>query len=165
MMNNLYNEEAKDKIKEIVTDVDYAMMATQLESKPSHIVPMSTKKVDEEGNIWFLSGQDSEDNTNILKDASVELIYSHPGKMTFMSLYGHAEIVVNETILKELYSDSDNNWFDGPEDPNLSAIKVKPDSAHYWEPKHNKLVTLFKIGVGAITDQKQDVGQSGELHS
>jgi len=164
-MNNLYNKEAREKIEKIAEDVDFAMMATNLASKPSHIIPMSTKKVDDHGNIWFLSGKDSEHNHNISEDDDVELIYSHPGNMTFMSLYAKAEIVYDEQILKDLYGQSDDNWFDGVDDPNLSAIKVKPITAHYWEPKDNKLITLFKMGVGAITDKKQDIGESGQLHA
>jgi len=163
-MNNLYNKDAKEKIESIVNDVDFAMMATQLTSKPSHIIPMSTKKVDDEGYIWFLSGRDSEHNSNINKDNKIELIYSSPKSMTFMSMYAEAHISLDKKVLENLYTSADDNWFEGIDDPNLSAIKVKPLSAHYWEPKDNKLITLIKMGVGAVTDNKQDIGESGQLH-
>ncbi len=160
---NLYNKEAKEKIKELAEDIDFAMMATHLDSKPFHAIPMSTKKVDEDGNIWFLSGQDSEHNAFIKKDSNVVLLYSKPSDMSFLTVFGEAVIETNKHILENLYGKSDNMWFDGVDDPNLSAIKFKPKQAQYWEPKHNKLVTLFKFGVGAVTGEQQDLGNSGSL--
>ena len=161
--SNLYNQESKDKIKNIVEDIDFAMLATKLGSIPFFAIPMSTKKVDNEGNIWFLSGRDSEHNQHIHNDKRIQLIYSKPSDHTYMILYGGASIVTDHTVLKELYSASDDNWFDGVDDPNLSAIKFSPIEAHCWEPKHNKLVTMFKMGVGMITGEQPEIGKETHL--
>ncbi|WP_026752804.1 pyridoxamine 5'-phosphate oxidase family protein [Sediminibacter sp. Hel_I_10] len=163
--NNLYNKEAKAKIKELAESIDFAMLATTINHMPFHVIPMSTKKVDDEGNVWFLSGKDSDHNKNIIADPKVQLMYSKPGDMTFMVVSGEATITTDPQILKELYGKTDDNWFDGLDDPNLTAIQIKPHSAHYWEPKHNKLVTLFKMGVGAISGENPDIAEQGNLHS
>ena len=160
---NLYNDEAKEKITKMAEDIDFAMMATNLENIPLSVIPMSTKKVDGEGNIWFLSGKDSDHNKDIEKDPNAQLIYSKPGSMQFLSVYGRATIVTDKSILEDLYSKADDNWFDGKDDPNLTAISFKPSEAAYWDSKSNKLVSLFKMGVGAVTGNKQDVGETGKL--
>jgi len=160
---NLYNQEAKEKMKDLAEDIDFTMLATRLGKKPFHAIPMSTKKVDELGNIWFLSGRDSQHNANIVKNNDVQLLYSKPSNMEFMVVSGTAHITTEKSILEELYGPSDDMWFDGFEDPNLSAIKVQPNEAHYWEPKHNKLVTLFKMGVSTITGNEPDLGEDGDL--
>ena len=162
-ITNLYDKKAQEKIKDIAEDIDFTMLATNLGHKPFHAVPMSTKKVDEEGNIWFLSGKDSTHNQHISNDKYTELIYSDPSDMTFMNLFCEASIIEDKNILKELYGKTDDNWFDGVDDPNLSALKLTPLEAYYWEPKDNKLVTLFKMGVGAITGDRQDLGEHGNL--
>jgi general stress protein 26 len=41
---NLYNQEAKDKIKELAESIDFAMMCTNLQNIPFHSIPMSTKE-------------------------------------------------------------------------------------------------------------------------
>lgn len=160
---NLYNEDAKKKISKLATDIDFAMMATNLKETPLSVIPMSTKKVDEDGNIWFLSGKDSDHNKDIEKDAETQLIYSDPSSMEFLSVYGQSSITTEKLIIKELYSSADDTWFDGEDDPNITAIKFKPSEAHYWDTDSNKLVSLFKIGKGAVTGEKQDVGESGRL--
>ncbi|MFB9053853.1 hypothetical protein ACFFVB_12270 [Formosa undariae] len=48
---NLYKDEAKLKIKDMAEDIDFTMMATNLKELPLHMIPMSTKKVDEDGSF------------------------------------------------------------------------------------------------------------------
>lgn len=160
---NLYDREAKSKIKELAEDIDFTMMATKLSVQPIHTIPMSTKKVDDKGSIWFLSGRDSEHNANIQQDGRVQLLYSDPSNMEFLTVYGNALITTDREILEELYGKSDDMWFEGIEDPNLTAICVEPSEAQYWDAKHNKLVSLFKMGVGAITGDQPDLSESGKI--
>lgn len=160
---NLIGKEAVSKLKELAEDIDFTMMATNLNENPFHVIPMSTKKVDEFGNIWFLSSRESEHNKHILEDGTVQLIYSKPSDMEFMTIYGKASIKLDKQIISELYGSSDDMWFDGEDDPNVSAIAVKPTQAHYWEPKHNKFVTLFKLGMGALKGEQPDLSDQGSL--
>ncbi|RMB62826.1 general stress protein [Dokdonia sinensis] len=160
---NLYSKEAKAKIKELVEDIDFAMMTTNLGQKPLGAIPMSTKKVDEAGNIWFLSGADSDHNKDIQKDSDVQLLYSKPSDMEFLSVFGKAVITRDKKILEDLYGKSDDNWFDGVDDPNLTAISFKPTEARYWDTKHNKFVSLFKMLYGTVAGEKTDIGVSGTL--
>ena len=161
--NNLFNEEAKAKIKELAENIDFAMMETHLGAKPTHIIPMSTKDVDDDGCIWFLSNKNSEHNSYIDADNNIQLIYSKPGDMEFMTVFGQAFISTERPVLEKYYGKSDDAWFDGIDDPNLTAIKVIPKDAHYWDTKNGKLVSLLKMGMGALTGEKQDLGEHGNL--
>ena len=160
---NLSNTDAVSKLKELATSIDFALMATQLDKFPLHAIPMSTKKVDSKGNIWFLSGKDSTHNKNINKDSNVQLFYSKAMAMEFLTVYGKAEILDDQIIIDDLYQSSDDNWFDGKTDPNISAIKVIPEDAHYWDTKDNMLISLIKMGVGTVTGEKKDLSEQGNL--
>lgn len=160
---NLYNEDAKKKIKDMAENIDFAMMATNLKSVPLHMIPMSTKKVDEQGAIWFLSNKNSTHNQNLMTDPNLHLIYADKGDMQFLNVYGMATITTDRRIIEELYGKADDTWFDGKDDPNITAISVRPVEAFYWDPKNNKLVTLVKMGVGAITGNEPDSMDFGKL--
>ncbi|HEY9487467.1 MAG TPA: pyridoxamine 5'-phosphate oxidase family protein, partial [Chryseosolibacter sp.] len=55
-------------------------------------------------------------------------------------------------------------WFqEGKDDPNLTLIKVTPEDVYYWEPKHNKMITLFNIAVSAVSGKQMDVGRQGRI--
>lgn len=99
---HLFSEEAKLKMKELVESIDFNMMATNLNKLPIHAIPMSTKKVDEIGLIWFLSGKFSKHNANIQRDSSVHLIYSKPAKMEFINVFGQATIIEDRKIIQGL---------------------------------------------------------------
>ncbi|GGW44469.1 hypothetical protein GCM10007383_31150 [Arenibacter certesii] len=106
--DNLHNKEAAEKIKELAESIDFALMGTALDRLPIHAIPMSTKKVDSEGKIWFLSGKDSDHNRHIKENPIVQLFYSNKGDMEFMTVFGRAVITDENQILKELYGKSDD---------------------------------------------------------
>lgn len=162
--NNLNPEESKMKLRDLVESIDFAMFTSNLSKPPFHTVPMTTKKVDINGNLWLLSGRTSQHNINIKIDENVLLNYANSGDHEFLTVYGKASIITDKAILKELYTKADGAWFEGVEDPNLSAICVKPEDAHYWESKSGKLISLVKMGVGAITGKQPDMGNEGDLN-
>ena len=101
---------------------------------------------------------------DIAKDNDVQLLYSDTSDMEFISIYGKASIETNEGVLKEFYHKMDDAWFDGVDDPNLTAIKVVPKEAYFWDNKQNKFVTFLKIGASAVTGDKKDIGEKGKLN-
>lgn len=160
---NLDGGAAIAKIKEMAEGINIAMLATNLSEQPIHMVPMSTKRVDSQGRIWFLSARDSQHNRNIQQHSDVHLIYADPGSMHFLNVYGNASISMDPTVLRELYASTDDAWFDGVGDQNLCAIAVAPHSVFYWDPKSNKLVTLLKLGISAMTGNQPDLMDQGQL--
>ena len=124
---------------------------------------MSTKEVDEEGNIWFLSNKNSEHNKHIAEQGVAQLYYGKGSSMEFLTVFGKATISTDKSIIEQLYVKSDDSWFDGKDDPNITALKITPQDAHYWEPKSNALVSLVKMGVGFITGEKQELGKEGDI--
>lgn len=159
---NLSEVEAKKKFREMVDEIKTTMFVTNLSKKPLDAAPMYTKKVDESGNLWFLSSKNSDHNHNLLQDSSCQLFFSD-GKSNFLSVYGSAEIIDNGDTIESLYSKMDNAYFDGPDDPQIRAIKFSPSEAAYWSADGGKLVTLFKMGVAAVTGKSQDLGTSGKM--
>lgn len=159
---NLSQVEAKQKFREMVDKIKVAMFATNLSKKPFSVAPMYTKRVDESGHLWFLSGVNSDHNENILRDADCQLLFS-TGSSDFLSVYGSSEIINDRDTIKSLYSKMDNAYFDGEDDPLIRAIKFSPDEAAYWSADGGKLVTLFKMGVAAVTGKGQDLGTSGKM--
>lgn len=160
---NLSNTEAKKKIKELAESIEFTMMATDMKKEPFHVVPMSTKKVDDEGNIWFLSNKTSEHNKNIERNKKAQLIYADKGSNEFLSVYGSATINTDRNKIKDLYGKADDAWFDGEDDPNVTVIKIEPEDAYYWDTKNGKIISLLKIASSAITGNKTDLGEEGDL--
>jgi|SRR5690554_6163459 len=159
---NLTQTEAKKKFREMVDEIKIAMFATNLSQKPIDVAPMYTKRVDESGNLWFLSSKDTDHSHNILQDSNCQLFYGN-GSSDFLSVYGRAELLNDRDAINSLYEKTDNSYYNGSDDPTLRAIKFTPEQAAYWTVEGNKLVSLFKMGIAAITGQGQDLGTSGKM--
>ncbi len=71
-----------------------------------------------------------------------------------MTVFGDASIRTEKSILKDLYGKSDDAWFEGVDDPNRTAIQVQPTEGQFWNANHGALMSLFKIGIAAVTGNK-----------
>lgn len=160
---DLKRDEAISKLKELAEKIDFTMMATDLSHPPFHVIPMSTKKVDDEGSIWFLSDGSSDHNRHIKEEERALLTYGNPSDYEFLSVYGQALIHTDRSITDKLYSSSDDMWFKGKEDPNVTAIQIRPSEVRYWDSKDNKVVSALKFGLGTITGNRPDLSESGDL--
>jgi general stress protein 26 len=164
-VKDLVNQEAIDKIKEIVDNTKVCFFTTHLDESPIPTRPMHTQQVDEEGTFWFFSDAESEKNFEIKNDSRVQLLYANPAKAEFMSVYGHAMISHDRSKIDELWGPLSKAWFKGgKDDPSLSVIQVIPDEAYYWDTKHNKMISLIKIIASITSDTRSDEdGVQGKL--
>src|SRR5690606_35624311 len=99
----------------------------------------------------------------LMNDPNLHLIYADKSGMQFLNVYGMATITTDRKIIDELYGKTVDAWFEGKDDPNITAISVRPKEAYYWDPKNNKLVSLVKMGVGAIIGEQPDTMDFGKL--
>lgn len=164
-IKNLTRNEAIAKMKNLVDGASHiCMFCTKVTDMPFKSRPMGTQKVDDEGNIWFLSAADSEHNAEIAIDNRVQLLYSNPSASEFLIVNGTAQILTDRATIDELWNPMAKAWFpEGKDDPNLSAIKVTTDISHYWDTKYGKAVTLLAIATAAVTGQQFDAGVEGKL--
>lgn len=159
---HLNHKKALEKMTALVESIKTGMLVTCLSDRPLNVVPMTTKKIDGEGNIWFLSRLDSSQNCNIAQEPEVQLLYSAPGNKEFISIYGMASIHLDPEKLKDLYHASDDAWFTGLDDPNLTAIKITPKESYYWDEKQNNYADLFKMDKSSEKN-KIRTGEKGKL--
>lgn len=161
--DNLFDKKAIEKLKSMAEGIKVAMLLSKLTSLPINVNPMNTKKVEEDGVIWFLSPLNSEHNVNIQADKRVQLLYSDTDRKQYLSVYGEAFVESHHNILKELYTKEDNKWFDGFDDANLTAIKVVPKEAYYWDKSGNKFISMLEGTVEAVTGEEKDHFKKGKI--
>ncbi len=163
---NLHDQAAIEKLKELVDKIDIGMLCSGIaESDYVHAVPMSRQEVDEHGNIWFLFSAESETYKNLQNNNKLSLLYSDISNYNFLSINGTAEINRDQSRIEKYWNKMIEAWFEkGKEDPNIRVLKVTPAEGHYWDNKNNKLVTFLKVAASAISGQKMDIGRKGDLN-
>lgn len=162
----LSGKEAVAKLKELVGHNAVCMFSSMADDLPVQTRPMTTQQVDDEGAFWFFSSRSSHKNNELEADARVQLLFANTSASEYLTVYGRAAILDDRKKIEEMWSPAVKAWFQGgKDDPDLTLIKVTPEHAYYWEPKQNKMVTLFKMATSAVTGQPSEMGREGPMDS
>lgn len=164
-MENLGGSEAAQKIKELAEKAEVCFFCTDIASgKPFKTRPMSAQKVDEQGNIWFLSAIDSHKNEELEQDPYVQLLFQGSAHTDFLTLWGTCAITRDKQKIDELWEPLVKVWFtEGKDDPRITVIKFTPEDGYYWDTKHGGMVAFAKMIAGAITGTTLDDSIEGNL--
>lgn len=138
---------AIERIKEMVEKAQNCFFCTAMASGDSSGArPMNVRKVDEQGNLWFLSADDSHKNLEISANPAVKLYFQGSAHSDFLQLNGHAIISRDKAKIKELWKPILRTWFtEGVDDSRITVIKVVPSDGYYWDTKHGNAVAGMKI--------------------
>jgi general stress protein 26 len=153
------------KLKKLVDNAKSCFFCTMNGSGPSDGVrPMSVQKIDDTGNLWFLSATDSYKNKEIAIDPSVRLFFQGSAHSDFLFLTGKATVSREKSKIDELWEPVLKTWFtEGKEDPRISVIQVIPDDGYYWDTKHGNAVAGIKMMIGAAIGKTLDDSIEGTL--
>jgi general stress protein 26 len=163
---NVQQQEAIKKLKELAKEIDTCLFCTNLATNDGGTArPMGTQQVDDNGDIWFFSGKDSDKNHEIAEDPKVQLFYAHPAKSSYMVVNGTASISTDKNKIEELWSPLVKTWFKGgKDDPNISLIRVSNVNAHYWDTKGNRMINFFKMIASVATGTTLVDAEEGSIH-
>ncbi len=151
MERNLSDNEALKKFNKLVNDINVCMFITN-NHESNHTRPMYTTEVEENGTLWFFTDIRSIKVEEVSKDNTVHLVYAHPGKESYLDVWGNASVVTDKQTIKDKWTAFVKAWFPGGvDDPNISLLKVTPQNVYYWDAEAGKMVSFIKIIAGAIT--------------
>ncbi|RZJ58177.1 MAG: general stress protein [Flavobacterium sp.] len=164
-IENLEGNEAWKKLKELAEKADTCFFCSNIKTGlPFSTRPMSPQKIDDNGDLWFLSANDSNKNEELSHDPFVQLLFQGSTYSGFLNIYGIAEITEDKAIIDELWDPVLKVWFtEGKDDPRISVIKVSPTQGYYWDNKHGNAVAFVKQIAGAIVGKTIDDSIEGEL--
>ncbi len=123
---DLRGQDAIEQIRTMVKKAQTSFFCTAVSTGGSSGArPMSVQQVDDAGNLWFLSADDSHKNAEIARDPSVKLYFQGSPHSDFLQLNGHATISRDKAKIKELWEPVIKTWFtQGVDDPRITVIKV-----------------------------------------
>jgi len=162
---DLQGTEAGKKIKELAGKNSTCFFCLDITTgKPLTVRPMCVQKMDDEGNLWFLSADDSHKNQEIQSDNQVQLLFQGSAHSDFLSIYGIATISTDKELIKELWEPILKTWFtEGIDDPRITVIKVETKKGYYWDNKHGNAVAFAKMALGAALGKTLDDSIEGKI--
>ncbi|MDF2714679.1 MAG: ral stress protein, partial [Paenibacillus sp.] len=114
--------------------------------------PMKTQEVEFDGDLWFLTKKDTGKFHELLRNRQVNVSYAG---QSFVSIRGEAELVESSEKIRSFWSPAYEELLETTyDDPNLVLIKVKVETAEYWDAgnKFKMVKFLFRRLLGQNTE-------------
>ena len=168
-MDTLYGAEARDKVFDLIKDVQVAMMATADDSgRLFHARPMVAPKLDKQadfdGALYFFTGVGTPKVEEIRANPHVLVTYASPDKQSYVSLSGEASVERDRAKIDTLWTKEIEAWFpDGKDDPNLTLIRFDIHEAEYWDAP-NKFVLGAAYLKSLVTGERPHIGEAGKAN-
>ena len=145
MKARLEREEALEIIRELILDASLCMLVTD-EQYGKETRPMVTIELDSEGNIWLFAAKFYKHIAAVNPRSTVQLVYAHPSKDSFMSIKGNVNILYDKEQIKEKWNQIMNASFpNGLYDIELCClVKMRIEEAAYWNSESERLIPIYK---------------------
>lgn len=128
--SNANQREAIDTVRDLIKGIDTAMLTTASEEGLVSR-PMKTQEIEFDGDLWFLTKKDTDKFHELLRNRQVNVAYAGT---SYVAIRGEAELVESPEKVKQFWSPAYeallNTTYD---DPNLVLIRVKAETAEYWD--------------------------------
>lgn len=168
----------KEKLFELIDDIETAMFTTRRDDGRLVSRPMATQKRAEGADLWFVTSRETEKLDEVRFDPHVNLSYYKDRTREWVSVSGRARVVDDRAKIRELYQPDWRAWFGDegderhgtPDDPRMILIAVDVEIAMFLEINKPQAVVLFEVVKGMITGKTPDVGEperieGDELHT
>ncbi|MFD1704677.1 pyridoxamine 5'-phosphate oxidase family protein [Methylopila henanensis] len=152
-----------DRVYDLAEDIGVCMLTSKsgsaLRARPMHA------KIDRDaGVITFLTDVRHHKDDEIAADPEVCLAFAKPGSQSYVSISGVAEVLNDRAAIKARFSEMAKLWFpDGPEDPNVRLLVVRPKAAEFWDGKTNPVAVAFQIAKARLSDERPDLGDNRKV--
>ena len=148
------------KLQDLVRDIDIAMMTSVTPDGALRSRPMATREFTDDGEIWFLTSDNSSKVGDLAEEHAVNLSYADPKDHRYVSVTGNATVIRDRDRAEELWDDDVARWFSGGlDDPHLALVCVRIESAEFWDAKANRMVPLLR-GARATEAADSDDGEN-----
>ncbi|GAB4523496.1 MAG: pyridoxamine 5'-phosphate oxidase family protein [Anaerolineae bacterium] len=162
-MNNQTHRENIEKLRDLIKDIDIAMLTTVDDDGSLRSRPMGTQETEFDGDLWFFTSVDTPKVDEIQAEHEVNVSYAKPGKNRYVSVSGTAVLVNDRAKMEELWSPIYKAYFPGGlDDPNLRLLKVDVRKAEYWDSPGGLIPTIIGFAQ-SLAGKEADMGDNQKL--
>jgi general stress protein 26 len=133
-MNETQGREAIPEIARMLKEIDVCVFATRGKGGQLHARPMSNnRQVEWDGDSWFFAPSDGRLVAELEAEPTAVNAYKVEEGFGFISVSGRTSIETDPELKKRLWLEELERWFpNGPEDPNVSLIRVTAEHVDWW---------------------------------
>ncbi len=124
--------------------------------------PMQSYPCQDEGVVYFMTGQDGRLVAQVETDGRVLLCYSEQGHSAYAAVDGTAEMINDRDKVAALWNVWAQAFWKSPDDPSIRLLVFRPEHARYWESA-GTLATAIAMASALVTGTPPELGIADEV--
>ena len=151
-----------DRVWQIIDKVGVAMLATRFPGG-MRARPLEARPERAAGLIWFVTDLKSGKEHEVEAEHDVGLVFVDAADKAYLSITARAEVRRDSAKAAEIWKPTDNAWWNGPDDPNVCLLRVRPITAELWDGPASMAVTAFEFAKTWITGAEPNLGENRKV--
>ncbi|HUD88778.1 MAG TPA: pyridoxamine 5'-phosphate oxidase family protein [Xanthobacteraceae bacterium] len=151
-----------NRVWDIIERVGVGMLTTHFAGgfRARPVEPRPDRAV---GLIWVVTDLRSRKEHEIETGHDVGLTFVDVKDKAFLSLTARAEVRRDHTKAAAIWRSSDNLWWNGPDDPNVCVLRIKPLLAELWDEPSGTAIAAFEVVKARLTGEKPNLGENRKV--
>ncbi|MGZ8410285.1 MAG: pyridoxamine 5'-phosphate oxidase family protein [Hyphomicrobium sp.] len=161
MAENATPHDARAKVWDLIGRFQAAMLVTKSQNGALSGRPMSHIVKADEGLVYILTEQTTESAHAIEADPAALLTLADNKRYVSLSVRG--SVSTDRALIERLWNPGAQAfWPNGPSDPAVCALILRPDAGEYWDGD-NALSSGVKMIMANLTGSPPDLGDHGDV--
>lgn len=128
-----------------------------------HARPLEARPDRDAGLIWFVTDIRSDKEREIGAEHEVGLVFIDSDQSAYLSITATAEALHDPAKAAEIWKATDSVWWQGPNDPNVCVLCVRPLLAELWDGPSSMAVTAFEFAKAKLTGHEPHLGENRKV--
>lgn len=156
------DQDKHDRVWDIVETVGVCMLTTRFASG-LRARPLEARPDREAGLIWFVTDVRSGKEHEIEAEQDVGLVFIDPKQKAYLSITARAEVKHDHAKAAAIWKSTDSAWWNGPDDPNVCVLRVRPVTAELWDGPASKAVVIAEFAKARLTGEPPNLGENRKV--
>lgn len=148
-----------DRVWDVIEKVGVCMMVTRfadgLRARPLEARPDRGASA-----IWFVTDVRGAKDDEVAAHAEVCLVFIDHGAKAYLSLTGRATVKRDRARAAAIWKETDDAWWDGPDDANVRVLRFDPERAELWDGPAIAAVAAFEFAKARATGEEPNLGEN-----
>ena len=155
-------DDSIERVWEIIEKVGVCMLVTRF-GGGLRARPLEARPDREAGLIFFVTDIGSPKEDEIEAEHDVCLVFIDTGDKAYLSITARAEVERDHAKAAQIWRTTDNAWWNGPDDPNVCVLRVRPVTAELWDGPASKAVAAYEFAKARLTGEKPNLGENRKV--
>jgi len=150
------------RVWDIIDKVGTCMLATRF-AWGLRARPLDARPDRDAGLIWFVTDRRSGKEHELEAEQDVCLIFVDAADKAYLSVTARAEVRVDHAKAAAIWTRTDDAWWNGPDDPNVCVLCVRPLVAELWDGPSSTVAVMFEFAKAKITGAEPNLGENRKV--